>query len=141
MSDPVESETAKREGPKQLDAEGLAQIHEEMEKGGAEGNEEDGREADLFSGVFGFKEEKWERNKETKKDGREDGVKVSAMEGEIGGRAEVTAERVQVRDGAGDNDGERSGSRQSGEGGAFQRVGCEGVGERVHEGVISQKQS
>ena len=69
-------------------------------------------------------------------------MKVSAVEGEVGRRAEVMAEGVEVGHGSRDDDGERDRASDARKGGAFESVGSESVGEGIHTGeVISQKQS
>jgi hypothetical protein len=111
-----------------------------MEERSGKSGDEDGSETNCFFYIFGLKEEKWERDKETQKESSKNGVKVGAMESEISRRTEVAARRVDVGDGSGDENGECRGARQARKSGALERVRSEGVSERVHEGVISQKE-
>src|SRR6516164_7265012 len=69
-------------------------------------------------------------------------MKISAMEGEVGGRAEVAAKKVYVGNHAGQDDRDCGATGGAREGSALNRIRGQGVGERVHTGeVISQKQS
>ena len=60
-------------------------------------------------------------------------MEIRAIESQMGGRAEVRAEEVEVGDSACDEHGESGGAGEAREGGALEGVGGEGVGERVHE--------
>ena len=67
-------------------------------------------------------------------------MKVGAIESEIGGGAEVGADKVSIGDHAREDDSECSGAREARESGALESERGEGVGEGIHRGeVISQK--
>lgn len=93
-------------------------------------------------GGFWLEEEKGQSCKESEHQNGEEGVKVSAIEAEISGRAEVDAEEVYVGNHAGEDDGNRRSAGDAGEAGALKRVRSEGVGEGIHRGeVISQNRT
>ena len=75
-----------------------------MKKRGGESGDEDGGARGLVFGGPRF-EKKRKRDEEAEQQSGEEGVKVSAIEAEIGGRAEGAAEGVEVGDGSGDEDG------------------------------------
>jgi hypothetical protein len=88
----------------------------------------------LGFGAFWLEEEEGKSDEEAEEQSGCQGMKVGAIESEIGGGAEVTAESVEVGDGAGDEDGERDGTSDARESGALQNVGGEGVSEGIHGG-------
>jgi len=60
-------------------------------------------------------------------------MKVGAVEGEVGGGAEITAEKVEVCDGSSDDHSECDGTSDAWESGTLKSVGSEGMGEGIHE--------
>ena len=97
---------------------------------------------DFGFGAFGFEEGKRQRGEKSERQGREDRMKISAMEGEVGGRAQVAAKKVYVGNHAGQDDRDCGATGGAREGSALNRIRGQGVGERVHTGeVISQKHS
>ena len=59
-------------------------------------------------------------------------MKVGAIEGEEGGRAETSALAVEVGDRPSDDHGERGWASEAGKCGAFQDVGREAVSDGIH---------
>ena len=75
-----------------------------MREGRGERGREDGCARDFVFGAFGFEEDKWERGQNSERQGGEDRMKIGAMEGQVGGGAEVHAKEVYVGDHARDDD-------------------------------------
>jgi len=110
-----------------------------MKEGGGEGGDEDCCARDGVFGGFGLEREKGNGGEKAEYESGRERVKISAIESEIGGGAEVSAQEVSVGDCAGEGDGERGGSGEAGEGGALKSKRGQGVGEGIHRGeVISE---
>lgn len=63
-------------------------------------------------------------------------MKVGAVESEIGGWAEVSAQEIGVGDDACEDDGDCGGAGEAREGGALKSEGGQGVGEGIHRGEV-----
>jgi len=110
-----------------------------VKEGGGEGGDEDSGARDWVFGGFGLEEEKGNGGEKAEGESGGERMKIGAIESEIGGGAEVSAEEVGVADCASEDDGERGGAGEAREGGALERIRGEGVGEGIHRGeVISQ---
>lgn len=132
MGYPVQSKPACGKGPKKFEAFVLAGVHQEMEDGGREHGLENGEQRSLCAGRAAIRQEKWNRDEESKQERREERMAVSAMPIEESGRAKVRAQAVEIGESAGQEDGECDGVRGAGKGDAFECVGGESVSEKVH---------
>ena len=90
---------------------------------------------DFVFGAFGF-EEKRQRGEKSERQGREDRMKISAMEGEVGGRTEVDAKKVHVGNHARQDDRDHRATRDARAGGALNGIRGQGVGKGVHTGEV-----
>src|SRR5229473_2449296 len=137
MGDPVQSETARGEGPEEFHTAALAEIHEQMENGGGECTGENGKWRNLFLRRTPFAQEKGESDEQAEEQSREQRMKIGAMEGKERGGASKFAQRVDIGDGACDEHGDRGGGRDARKRGPFEGVGGERVGEGIHgEGYL-----
>src|SRR5229473_707047 len=86
MGDPVQSETARGEGPQEFDASASAEIHEQMENGSGECSGENGKWRNLFLRRTPFAQEKGESDEQTEQQRREQRMEIGAIERKEGGR-------------------------------------------------------
>lgn len=98
----------------------MASVEGEMKEGGSEGSDEDRYPRDWILGGFGLEEEERKSGQETKRESGEEGVKVGAVESEIGRGAEVAAEKVGVSDCTREDDRDCGGAGESRKGGALE---------------------
>ena len=129
---PIHGKAAGRERPQEFDARALQNIHEEMKKSRGQRGDEDCDAGSLIFSIFWLEGKKRKSDEETEKQCGKKGVKVGAIESEVGGGAEVGAQQIEVSEGSGDDDGKRNGTGDAWEGGALQDVGGQGVGDGVH---------
>jgi len=90
-----------------------------MEDGGGESGQENRKWRKGILVRCRFSQEKGEGDEKAKNQSREEGMTVSAIEGEEGGRAGKFAEHVDVGDGSGDEHGDCDGASEAGKSGAF----------------------
>src|SRR5258708_1717096 len=119
MSDPVQSEAARGEWPQEFHAGALAEIHEQMEKGGGESGEEHGKWRSLLFRWSTFAKEKKEGDEKTEQQSREQGMTIRAIEREERGGASKFAQRVHIGDGSRNEHGNGVGASDAGESGAL----------------------
>src|SRR6267378_5163241 len=105
-----------------------------MENGSGEGGYENRNRRKGILVCRAVSQEKGESDEQAEQQSCEEGVTVSAMEGEEGRRSREFAEGIDVRDSAGDKHGDGRGERGARERGAFQGVRGQGVGEGIHGG-------
>ena len=117
--EPVEGEAACGERPEELDTGGLTNVEDEMEKGCRERGEEDGCARDWDIGGFGLEEKKGKNKDKAEGESGEERMKVSAVKSEVGGRAEIGAEEVDVGNCAYEDDGQRDRAREARKRGAL----------------------
>jgi hypothetical protein len=104
-----------------------------MENGGSQSGDENSGVGDRRFGVFFLEEKERQSDEETEQQSGDEGMRVSAIESEIGGGTEISAEQVEVGDGSSGEDGEGDGASDAREGGALQGIGGESVSEGIHE--------
>ena len=110
-----------------------------MKDSGGESGEKDGQRRNLLFRRSAFAQEEGKSDKENKQQGSEQGMKIGAVKREKGGRAEIRAQQIDVGDRSCDEHGNCGVARKAGKSGAFEGIGGQGVSERIHERVISQR--
>lgn len=108
-----------------------------MKEGSGEGGGEDCCVRDWVFWGFGLEKEKGKSGEEAEHESGGERVKVSAIESEIGGRTEVSAEEVGVGNHPRKDDCDGRGAREARESGALQRIRGQGVSEGIHGMFIS----
>jgi len=91
-----------------------------MKDGCGEGGDEDCCARDCVFGGFGLEEEKGNGGEKAEYESGGERMKIGAIESEVGGGAEVSAEEVGVGDCASEDDGERGGAGEAREGGTLE---------------------
>ncbi len=132
VGDPVEREAARRERPKEFHAGALTNVHEEMEKCGGQGGNENWGGGYVLRARFTFAQEKRQSDRQAQQNSRNDGVEVRAIESEKGGRAPMEALAVKIREDSRGQDGKGGRPRRPRKYGALQCVGGQGMSQRVH---------
>src|SRR5260370_25422010 len=99
MGDPVQSETARGEGPEEFHTAALAEIHEQMENGGGECSGENGKWRNLFLRRCAVARQKGESDEQAEQQRREQRMKIGGIGGEEGGGVGKCAEHVDICDG------------------------------------------
>ena len=117
----------------------MTNVHEQMEKSGGQGGNENCGGGNVFRARFMFAEEKRQSDHQAQQNSRDDGVEVRAIESEEGGRAPMEALAVEIREDSRGQDGNGGRARRPRKCGALQRVGGQGMSERVHGGRLSHK--
>jgi hypothetical protein len=116
---PVQSEAASGERPEKFDAGGLANVEDEVKEARGERGDEDGGARGFLFRAFGFEEEERKSDENAECESGDERVKVSAIESEIGGRAEVSAEEIHVGNRAREDNGDRGCAGEAREGSAL----------------------
>src|SRR6266705_1149824 len=103
-----------------------------MQKCGGQGGNENWGGGNVFRARFTFAEEKRQSDRQAQQNSRDDGVEVRAIESENGGRTPMEALAVEIREDSRGQDGNGGLPRRPRKCGALQRVGSQGMSERVH---------
>jgi hypothetical protein len=103
-----------------------------MEEGGGECRLEYRERRKLIFGRAAILQEKGKSDEQGEQEGEEERVGIRATPGEESGRTDPDADNVEIGEGAGQEHGERCGTRDAGKGGALEGVGGESMSEEVH---------
>ena len=76
----------------------MTNVHEQMEKCGGQGGNENWGGGNAFRARFTFAQEKRQSDRQAQQNSRDDGMEVRAIESEKGGRAPMEALAVEIRD-------------------------------------------
>src|SRR5712691_8751965 len=110
-----------------------------MDKSSGQGGNENWGGGNVFRARFTFAQEKRQSDHQAQQNGRDNGMEVRAIESEKGGRAPMEALAVEIREDSRGQDGNGGRARRPRKCGALQRVGSQGMSERVHGRRLSHE--